>query len=135
MTTLRTAAAMKVWRALYFQPGDTATAPPDRTPLERGAYLVRGLGHCSACHAPRNALGANRNMLDLAGGLIPMQNWYAPSLTDPQAAGVQDWPLDDVVARALAKHPDDRYPSAQAMRRPSLGLDDPPWPILSGRIT
>lgn len=93
-----TAAAMKVWRALYFQTGNTATPPHDTTPLERGAYLVRGLGHCSACHAPRNALGANRNMLDLAGGLIPMQNWYAPSLTDPQAAGVQDWPLDEVVA-------------------------------------
>lgn len=94
-----TAAAMKVWRALYFEAGPTeAAAPtPAGTPLERGAYLVRGLGHCSACHAPRNALGANRNMLDLAGGLIPMQNWYAPALTDPQAAGVQDWPLQDIV--------------------------------------
>jgi hypothetical protein len=25
----------------------------------RGAYLVEGLGHCSACHSPRNRLGAS----------------------------------------------------------------------------
>lgn len=90
-------AALKVWRALYFQAG--ADRPPAATnPVERGAYLVRGLGHCSACHAPRNLLGASSNMLDLAGGLIPVQNWYAPSLNDPAEAGVQSWPMDDIVA-------------------------------------
>jgi len=26
----------------------------------RGAYLVEGLGHCGACHSPRNALGAEK---------------------------------------------------------------------------
>ena len=26
----------------------------------RGAYLVEGLGHCGACHSPRNALGAEQ---------------------------------------------------------------------------
>jgi mono/diheme cytochrome c family protein len=65
--------------------------------LLRGAYLVQGLGHCSACHSARNALGAS-NPLDLAGGLIPMQNWYAPSLTDARQAGLMDWPLADIVA-------------------------------------
>lgn len=95
-----TQAALKVWRALYFEEG-TATPTAERDSnleAQRGAYLVRGLGHCSACHAPRNALGASSNMLDLAGGLIPVQNWYAPSLTNPGEAGVQDWTLDDIVA-------------------------------------
>ncbi|MDP1657213.1 MAG: c-type cytochrome [Hylemonella sp.] len=95
-----TQAALKVWRALYFEEGSATPAAERDSNLEvqRGAYLVRGLGHCSACHAPRNALGANSNMLDLAGGLIPVQNWYAPSLTNPAEAGVQDWTLDDIVA-------------------------------------
>ena len=90
-------AALAVWRALYFKPGtfvDNAARPAD---WNRGAYLVEGLGHCSACHTQRNALGASSNMLDLSGGLIPMQNWYAPALTSPAEAGVADWPLDHVV--------------------------------------
>lgn len=97
-----TQAALKVWRTLYFEEGNVSAAADSATEsdseVQRGAYLVRSLGHCSACHAPRNALGANRNMLDLAGGLIPVQNWYAPSLTDPAEAGVQDWALDDIMA-------------------------------------
>ena len=97
-----TQAALKIWRTLYFEEGTVSAAADSATEsdseVQRGAYLVRSLGHCSACHAPRNALGANRNMLDLAGGLIPVQNWYAPSLTDPAEAGVQDWTLDDIMA-------------------------------------
>ncbi|APW36871.1 alcohol dehydrogenase [Rhodoferax koreense] len=89
--------ALAVWRALYFTPG----APPadaDRSAeWNRGAYLVRGLGHCGACHTARNALGATDDRLNLAGGMIPMQNWYAPSLTSPHEAGVAGWPREDIV--------------------------------------
>lgn len=100
-----TQAALKVWRSLYFEAAPPRPEPPpsmvalsaEQMAVRRGAYLVQGLGHCSACHAPRNALGANRNMLDLAGGLIPVQNWYAPSLTDPAEAGVQEWTVADIV--------------------------------------
>ena len=95
---VNTQAALAVWRALYFRPGGFEAQPQQSAEWNRGAYLVQGLAHCSACHAPRNALGANSNMLDLAGGLIPLQNWYAPSLNAPQEAGVQDWPLGDIVA-------------------------------------
>lgn len=89
-------AALAVWRALYFSPG---TYKPDATrnaEWNRGAYLVNGLGHCSACHTARNALGATDG-LNLAGGLIPIQNWYAPSLTSPHEAGVADWSEQDIV--------------------------------------
>ena len=89
-------AALAVWRALYFSPG---TYKPDATrnaAWNRGAYLVNGLGHCSACHTARNALGATDG-LNLAGGLIPIQNWYAPSLTSPHEAGVGDWREQDIV--------------------------------------
>jgi mono/diheme cytochrome c family protein len=59
---------------------------------------VQGLGHCNACHAQRNALGGTTGPLDLGGGLIPVQNWYAPSLTDAREAGVADWEKADIVA-------------------------------------
>ena len=91
-------ASLAVWRALYFKPGayrpDNAR-PPD---WNRGAYLVEGLGHCNACHSSRNALGAPAGPLDLAGGLIPVQNWYAPSLTAADESSVVDWDVRDVVA-------------------------------------
>ena len=69
--------------------------------VQRGAYLVRGLGHCSACHAERNALGASVNnpFSDqfLSGALMPMRDWYAPSLVDKAEAGVSHLPRQDVV--------------------------------------
>src|SRR5262249_39742801 len=43
------------------------------------------------CHAPRNAFGAVNGNLDLGGGLIPLQNWYAPPLISPAGAGVAGW--------------------------------------------
>jgi len=93
-----TQAALALWRALYFRPGTYQSDAAQTADWNRGAYLVRSLGHCSACHSTRNALGANNTPLDLAGGLIPMQNWYAPSLTSAQEAGVADWPTSEVVS-------------------------------------
>jgi cytochrome c553 len=92
------AALWTVWRALSFTPQTFKTDPAQSAEWNRGAYLVQGLGHCAACHAPRNALGATRNPLNLAGGMIPMQNWYAPSLGAKDEASVAHWPLPDTVA-------------------------------------
>jgi mono/diheme cytochrome c family protein len=92
-----TQAALAVWRALYFRPASHVDDPKRPADWNRGAYLVEGLGHCNACHSARNALGATRGTLDLQGGLIPVQNWYAPSLASPHEAGVADWPKRDVV--------------------------------------
>lgn len=89
--------ALGAWRSLYFSPGLFEADPAQSEAWNRGAYLVKGLGHCSACHTARNALGATNDALDLAGGLIPLQNWYAPSLTDPAEAGVSHWSIEDVV--------------------------------------
>lgn len=90
-----TQAALAVWRTLYFRP-EKFVADPARTPeWNRGAYLVQGLGHCGACHTARNALGGSEGM-DLAGGLIPMQNWYAPSLAAENEAGVASWSIEDI---------------------------------------
>jgi mono/diheme cytochrome c family protein len=50
-----------------------------------------------ACHSPRNAFGATDENLELSGGLVPMQGWYAPSLTSSKEAGVGDWETRHVV--------------------------------------
>ena len=92
-----TQAALAAWRALFFQPGEFEPRTDKPAEWNRGAYLVRGLGHCTACHAARNVFGATSENLELSGGLIPMQNWYAPSLASADEAGVADWETAHVV--------------------------------------
>ena len=91
-------AALAVWRALFFRPGRFESNASQTSQWNRGAYLVETLGHCNACHSRRNVFGATAGPLDLAGGLIPIQNWYAPSLKDNTEAGVGEWPEAEVVA-------------------------------------
>ncbi len=96
-----TQAALGVWRALFFTPGapivEIAQAPADAD-LQRGAYLVQGLGHCYECHAKRNALGAISRDASASGTTLPANHWYAPSLTHPTQASVADWQLEDIAA-------------------------------------
>jgi mono/diheme cytochrome c family protein len=121
-----TQVALAFWRLMFFDATNNIAAQAINTPavainrgknddlelktaqntqigdIQRGAYLVRGLGHCSACHAERNALGASvKNQFSdqfLGGALMPMHDWYAPSLVDKLEAGVAHLPRQDVVS-------------------------------------
>jgi mono/diheme cytochrome c family protein len=93
-----TQAALAVWRAVSFKPGSFVADAAKPAEWNRGAYLVEGLGHCIACHGSRNVLGAVEETRGLAGGSMPVDDWLAPSLTAPREAGVQDWPVQDVIA-------------------------------------
>jgi len=84
------------WRLLYFKPAGFTPQPARGLEWNRGAYLVEGLGHCSACHSTRNRLGATGETL--SGGLIPTIGWYAPSLTASGEAGLGDWDKEHIVA-------------------------------------
>ncbi|MEP7061988.1 MAG: c-type cytochrome [Betaproteobacteria bacterium] len=86
------------WRALYFEPGESVAQPAESAQWNRGAYLVQGLGHCSACHAARNLLGATLDGRALAGGVVASQDWYAPSLAGDREAGLGAWEIADIVA-------------------------------------
>ena len=79
------------WRALYFRPGVFQPDTTRSTAWNRGAYLVQGPGHCNACHTGRDALGGTDANADLAGGMIPTLNWYAPPLTSDAEAGLGEW--------------------------------------------
>jgi mono/diheme cytochrome c family protein len=84
------------WRLLYFKPASFTPQPARGLEWNRGAYLVEGLGHCSACHSTRNRFGATGDTL--SGGLIPTIGWYAPSLTASGEAGLGDWDKEHIVA-------------------------------------
>ncbi|RZI44600.1 cytochrome c [Herbaspirillum sp. HC18] len=88
---------LAAWRALYFRPGMYAEHPRQTGEWNRGAYLVQGLGHCNACHTPRNLFGATRDKGDLSGAMIPMLNWYAASLTGEIEAGLGKWEVQDII--------------------------------------
>ena len=68
------------WRALYFSPGQFEQQPQQGALWNRGAYLVQGLGHCSACHSARNALGASLGAERLDGGKVGAEGWHASPL-------------------------------------------------------
>ncbi|HTI01433.1 MAG TPA: c-type cytochrome, partial [Acidisoma sp.] len=73
-------ATMAGWNALYLKPGAYVPDPAQSETWNRGAYLVEGLGHCSSCHTPRNALGAEIKARAYAGGMA--EGWEAPPLSD-----------------------------------------------------
>ncbi|MGY8661089.1 molybdopterin cofactor-binding domain-containing protein [Bradyrhizobium sp. UFLA05-109] len=89
------------WNALFHQ---TDTLKPDPTKSEqwnRGAYLVEGLGHCSACHSPRNVLGAEQQSAYLAGGFA--EGWEAPALTSLSQAPIP-WSEEELYAYLRTGH-------------------------------
>ncbi|HET9977512.1 MAG TPA: cytochrome c [Burkholderiaceae bacterium] len=119
--------ALALWRALYFRPAVFVPQADRSAEWNRGAYLVRGLGHCEACHAARNALGATDDPVELGGGLIPVQNWYAPSLASAREAGVAHWTTDEVVAllkTGTTARGSVQGPMAEVVFRSTQHLDD-----------
>ncbi len=83
-------ALMPAWNALFHDPAPFQPEPAQSAEWNRGAYLVDGLGHCGACHTPRNALGAQRSGTDyLAGATI--DGWEAPSLTSFKSHAPVAW--------------------------------------------
>lgn len=83
------------WNVLFHQ-ADVLKPNPAKSELwNRGAYLVEALGHCGACHSPRNALGAEKRDAYLAGGFA--EGWEAPPLTSLSDAPIP-WSEDELYA-------------------------------------
>ena len=86
---------MAGWNALFNQQGVFEADATKSAMWNRGAYLVEGLGHCGACHSPRNALGAEKAKAHLAGGFA--EGWEAPPLTSLSHAPIP-WSEDELYA-------------------------------------
>jgi mono/diheme cytochrome c family protein len=83
------------WNLLYLKPGPWQPDPAHDATWNRGAYLIEAIGHCGACHTPRNVLGAERGSAKLAGG--EAENWYAPALQNASPAA-RPWTEDSLTA-------------------------------------
>lgn len=125
------------WRALYFKPGVYQPDTGQSLDWNRGAYLVQGLGHCSACHTNRNVLGAPEEKADLAGGMIPVLNWYAPSLTSDVEAGLGHWEvqhISDLLKTGVSPRGTVFGPMAEVVRESLQHLSDPDIDAMSGYL-
>jgi nicotinate dehydrogenase subunit B len=85
---------MGLWNALYLDATPLAADPQRSAQWNRGNYLVNGLGHCGACHTPRNALGAEQGGKAYLSGTI-VEGWEAPPLTSLSHAPVP-WSEDEL---------------------------------------
>jgi mono/diheme cytochrome c family protein len=84
-----------VWRLLELRAGAWEADPDESEDWNRGAYLVRGLGHCGECHTPRDALGGLRDRRELAGQSKPPEP--APNVT-PHPDGIGGWSIEELVS-------------------------------------
>jgi mono/diheme cytochrome c family protein len=85
---------MAGWRELYFTEATFIARPDKSAGWNRGAYLVEGLGHCSACHSPRNLLGAVEKNKEFAGAVI--DGWFALNLSEDITTGLGGWTIEDI---------------------------------------
>lgn len=81
------------WKLLFLREGPYRPDPEKSGEWNRGAYLVEGLGHCGACHTPRNALGATERDRHLAGA--ETQGWYAYALDGGSPAPIP-WTVESL---------------------------------------
>ena len=122
-----TQATLAVWRALYFKPGVARDDVAQSAEWNRGAYLVRGLGHCNACHAPRGPLGGIDDSPELNGGLITQLNWFAPRLgptPDDPATSEQQAQWVALLKTGQSKHQTASGPMAEVVFKSTQHLLD-----------
>ena len=81
------------WKWLFFEPQDFAAEPAEDAVWNRGAYLVRHLGHCGECHSPRGLLGQIDGARELAGNPKGPEGKKVPGIA---ASRLADWSGEDI---------------------------------------
>jgi mono/diheme cytochrome c family protein len=86
-----------LWKLLYFTPGVFEPSPDKDARWNRGAYLVRHLGHCGECHTPRGIFGDLDGHRELAGNPNGPEGDAVPNITPDRDAGIGKWSDSDLV--------------------------------------
>ena len=94
---------LAAWRWMFAPAVEEHQAQTAADPvINRGAYLVEGLGHCGACHTPR-ALTMQEKALSAAdgnaflSGSAPLEGWIAKSLRGDHKDGLGSWSEEQLV--------------------------------------
>jgi mono/diheme cytochrome c family protein len=84
---------LAVWKLLFLNRGPREAVQGQNAEWNRGAYLAEGVGHCGACHTPRNSFGAEQKSHEYAGGVS--EGWDAPALDSGSPAPIA-WTADQL---------------------------------------
>jgi len=93
---MSTRLAAGAWKLRYFDDGRFAPDPEQSDKWNRGAYLVRHLGHCGECHTPRGRLGVLLEDEELAGNPELSDDEKVPNITPDKQHGIGRWSLSDI---------------------------------------
>ncbi|MEH2513065.1 mono/diheme cytochrome c family protein [Nitrobacteraceae bacterium AZCC 1564] len=86
---------LAAWNMMFLRKGPFTPDPSRDGEWNRGAYLVEGIGHCGACHTPRNWLGAEKTRQAFAGG--DAEGWHAFTINAASQAPIP-WDADSLNA-------------------------------------
>jgi mono/diheme cytochrome c family protein len=115
-------ALMFFWNKLFLKEGAFKPNNDKSADWNRGAYLVEGLGHCGACHTPRNVIGGEIGDRALSGGAYQdniidavhgpeivsideemVRKWSTSNLTS-SSRGLGAWSTDEIAAYLKTGH-------------------------------
>ena len=149
---LNVRAVMHGWNLLFLKPGPYQPDPAHDEAWNRGAYLAEGLGHCGACHTPRNVLGAEKAGEKFSGGEAEGWSAYAINASSPAPVpwtadtllqylsngfnadhGVARGPMLEVASNLGAAPSDDLHALATYIAA-QIGTPDAPTPQVTKQV-
>ena len=85
---------VKGWNLLHLKEAEFQADSTRGPEWNRGAWLVKGPGHCSGCHTAKGSLGADESARAFFGG--DLDSWVAPDLTQNMRTGLGAWGTRDI---------------------------------------
>jgi mono/diheme cytochrome c family protein len=102
------------WKLLFFHKGPYEPDLARDEQWNRGAYLANGIGHCGACHTPRNSFGAEISAQHFGGG--EAEGWHAYAI-NADSKSFEAWNAQDL-HMFLSKGWHDRHGDAHGPMAP-----------------